>query len=154
MGPIAWLTILHTYFIGLFNNFSAEPKIKTRMFKEGRREGRTEFLCVREVTPGKGKQGDWECIHHKQVESKKISLFYRHVYTQTAILRQFLCMFDWARVWKQQAIVQRIHREWLTALTMFSTIWLEWKQKDTVQICQSENDGLFNFMKSNLIKKL
>jgi len=35
MGPIAWLTILHTYFMGLFNNFSAEPKIK-----EGRRGGR------------------------------------------------------------------------------------------------------------------
>lgn len=36
MGPIAWLTILHTYFIGLFNNFSAEPKIKGQMYKEGR----------------------------------------------------------------------------------------------------------------------
>lgn len=42
MGPIAWLTILHTYFIGLFNNFSAEPKIKGQMYKEGRREGGEE----------------------------------------------------------------------------------------------------------------
>lgn len=43
MGPIAWLTILHTYFIGLFNNFLAEPKIKGQMYKEAKRErGREE----------------------------------------------------------------------------------------------------------------
>lgn len=75
MGPIAWLTILHTYFIGVFNNFSAEPKIKGQMYKQrGRREGWMErgsevvaregcgvvcvCVCVRGVTPGKGKQGD------------------------------------------------------------------------------------------------
>lgn len=39
MGPIAWLTILHTYFIGLLNNFSAELKIKGQMYKEASREG-------------------------------------------------------------------------------------------------------------------
>lgn len=72
MGPIAWLTILHTYFIGLFNNFSAEPKIKGQMYKEGRggrersrgkkkKEYRARgwrVVCVCGMTPGKGKQGD------------------------------------------------------------------------------------------------
>lgn len=72
MGPIAWLTILHTYFIGLFNNFSAEPKIKGQIYKDrgggGRAEERLEKkkgykamnrgLCMCGMTPGKGKQGD------------------------------------------------------------------------------------------------
>lgn len=72
MGPIAWLTILHTYFIGLFNNFSAEPEIKGQMYKEGKREGgrgwrkkcvvkrmkSSEFVCVRGMMLGKGKQDD------------------------------------------------------------------------------------------------
>ena len=42
MRPIAWLTILHTYFIGLFNNFSAEPKIIGQMYKEVGRAGTEE----------------------------------------------------------------------------------------------------------------
>lgn len=42
MGAIAWLTILHTYFIGLFNNFSAKPKITGREGKGGSEGGRED----------------------------------------------------------------------------------------------------------------
>lgn len=72
MGPIAWLTILHTYFIGLFHNFSVEPKIKGQMYKEVKGEGgrkrkkvkvMNRGVCVCRMMAGKGNQGDRKCIY-------------------------------------------------------------------------------------------
>lgn len=80
MGPIACRTILHTYFIGLFNNFSADPKIKGQMYKEGRREaGETSIeqetessVYVSGMMPGKG---DWGYVHTMTVKCENASFF-------------------------------------------------------------------------------